>query len=203
LFASHTRCVVSGAAKRGEVTKRIGIVVVAYNAVSTLPQVLDRIPTEFRARIDHVLVGDDASQDATYLVGLGYQQSTTDLPMTVVRHERNLGYGGNQKASYRWAIEHGLDIVVLLHGDGQYAPELLPEIVAPLERGECDAVFGSRMLDRGAARRGGMPRYKYVGNRILTRVENSLAGMDLSEWHSGYRAYSTQALRQIPVRVEL
>jgi glycosyltransferase involved in cell wall biosynthesis/SAM-dependent methyltransferase len=180
------------------VTKRIGIVVVAYNAVSTLPQVLDRIPADFRTRIDHVLVGDDASQDATYLVGLGYQQSTSDLPMTVVRHERNLGYGGNQKASYRWAIEHGLDIVVLLHGDGQYAPELLPEIVAPLERGECDAVFGSRMLDPGAARRGGMPRYKYVGNRILTRIENGLAGMDLSEWHSGYRAYTAQALCQIP-----
>jgi 2-polyprenyl-3-methyl-5-hydroxy-6-metoxy-1,4-benzoquinol methylase len=180
------------------VTKRIGVVVVAYNAVSTLAQVLDRIPADFRARIDHVLVGDDASQDATYLVGLGYQQSTSDLPMTVVRHERNLGYGGNQKASYRWAIEHGLDIVVLLHGDGQYAPELLAGIVAPLERGDCDAVFGSRMLDPGAARRGGMPRYKYLGNRILTRIENSLAGMDLSEWHSGYRAYSAQALRQIP-----
>lgn len=159
---------------------------------------LDRIPTGFRARIDNVLVGDDASQDATYLVGLGYQHSTSDLPMTVVRNERNLGYGGNQKACYRWAIEHGLDIVALLHGDGQYAPELLPEIVAPLERGECDAVFGSRMLKPGEARRGGMPRYKYIGNRILTRVQNGLAGMDLSEWHSGYRAYSAQALNEIP-----
>jgi len=184
--------------RTGGVTKRIGIVVVAYNAASTLAQVLDRIPPDFRARVDHVLVGDDASQDATYLVGLGYQQLTSDLPMTVVRHERNLGYGGNQKACYRWAIDHGLDIVVLLHGDGQYAPELLPEIVAPLERGECDAVFGSRMLDPGTARRGGMPRYKYVGNRILTRIENGLAGMELSEWHSGYRAYSLPALAQLP-----
>jgi glycosyltransferase involved in cell wall biosynthesis len=178
-------------------SKKIGILVVAYNAASTLHQVLDRIPDEFAKRVEHILVCDDASQDATYLVGLGYQR-TSDLPLTVIRHPRNLGYGGNQKAGYRWAIEHGLDIVVLLHGDGQYAPEMLPEMVAPLEADECDAVFGSRMLIEGAARRGGMPLYKYVGNRILTRVENALVGMDLSEWHSGYRAYSVSALREIP-----
>ncbi len=108
---------------------RIGIVVVAYNAVSTLAQVLDRIPADFRSRIEEVLVCDDASQDSTYLVGLGYKQVVTDLPLTIVRHPRNLGYGGNQKAAYRLAIERGLDIVVLLHGDGQYAPECLPDIV--------------------------------------------------------------------------
>lgn len=178
-------------------TKKIGILVVAYNAASTLRDVLDRIPDEFAQRVEHILVCDDASQDATYLVGIGYQ-SLSDLPLTVIRHPRNLGYGGNQKAGYRWAIEHGLDIVVLLHGDGQYAPEMLPEMVAPLEADECDAVFGSRMLVEGAARRGGMPLYKYVGNRILTRVENALVGMELSEWHSGYRAYSVSALRDIP-----
>lgn len=178
-------------------TKKIGILVVAYNAASTLHEVLDRIPADFARRVEHVLVCDDASQDATYLVGLGYQ-TLTDLPLTVIRHARNLGYGGNQKAGYRWAIDHGLDIVVLLHGDGQYAPEMLPEMVAPLEADECDAVFGSRMMVKGAARRGGMPLYKYVGNRILTRVENALVGTELSEWHSGYRAYSVGALRDIP-----
>ena len=178
--------------------KRIGILVVAYNAASTLAQVLDRIPRDFAPRIDEVLVGDDHSQDSTYLVGLGYQQQSGDLPLTVVRHPRNLGYGGNQKAGYRWAIENELDIVVLLHGDGQYAPEILPDIVGPLELDKCDAVFGSRMMEPGAARRGGMPLYKYVGNRILTRFENSMAGADLSEWHSGYRAYSVDALRSIP-----
>jgi len=178
--------------------KRIGILVVAYNAVSTLAQVLDRIPREFVPRIDEILVGDDHSQDSTYLVGIGYQQHSADLPLTVIRHPRNLGYGGNQKAGYRWAMEHGLDIIVLLHGDGQYAPEILPDIVEPLERDRCDAVFGSRMMEPGAARRGGMPLYKYVGNRILTRFENSMAGADLSEWHSGYRAYSVDALRSIP-----
>jgi 2-polyprenyl-3-methyl-5-hydroxy-6-metoxy-1,4-benzoquinol methylase len=176
---------------------RIGIVVVAYNAASTLARVLDRIPPGFRSRIEEVLVCDDASQDSTYLVGLGYKQVVTDLPLTIVRHPRNLGYGGNQKAAYRLAIERGLDIVVLLHGDGQYAPECLPEIVAPLERGECDAVFGSRMMIKGAARKGGMPLYKYVGNRILTRFENRVLGTSLLEFHSGYRAYSVKALRSL------
>src|SRR5919108_5908238 len=107
--------------------KRIGILVVAYNAATTLAHVLDRIPREFVPRISEILVGDDYSQDSTYLVGLGYQQQSSELPLTVVRHPRNLGYGGNQKAGYRWAIENGLDIVVLLHSDGQYAPEFLPE----------------------------------------------------------------------------
>ncbi len=178
--------------------KRIGILIVAYNAASTLAQVLDRIPRDFVGRIDRVLVTDDASTDATYLVGLGYQQ-TTDLPLTVIRQPKNLGYGGNQKAAYRWAMEHDLDIVVLLHGDGQYAPEILPDIIEPLELDKCDAVFGSRMIDTGAARRGGMPLYKYVGNKILTRFENAVVGMDLSEWHSGYRAYSLAALHDIPL----
>ncbi len=177
---------------------RIGVLVVAYNAASALSQVLDRIPDGFRSRITKILVGDDHSSDATYLVGLGYQQITDDLPLEVIRHPRNLGYGGNQKAGYRWAIENDIDIVVLLHGDGQYAPELLPEMVGPLERGEADAVFGSRMLDPGTARAGGMPLYKWLGNRILTRLENTIAGATLSEWHSGYRAYSVDALRSIP-----
>jgi glycosyltransferase involved in cell wall biosynthesis len=179
-------------------SKRIGILVVAYNAANTLARVLDRIPADFRTRITKILVGDDASQDSTHLVALGYRQLAGDLPIEVVRHPKNLGYGGNQKAGYRWAIDQGLDIVVLLHGDGQYAPELLPEMVAPIERGQADAVFGSRMLDPGGARRGGMPRYKYVGNRILTRAENLVAGASLSEWHSGYRAYSVAALRDVP-----
>lgn len=177
---------------------RIGILVVAYNAAGTLARVLDRIPADFRDRISGILVSDDHSADATYLVGLGYQQTEPSLPLEVVRNPRNLGYGGNQKVGYNWAIEKGLDIIVMLHGDGQYAPENLPEMVAPLERGEADAVFGSRMLETGAARRGGMPLYKYVGNKALTGIENRLAGAELSEWHSGYRAYSVAALRGLP-----
>ncbi len=177
--------------------KRIGVLVVAYNAASTLAKVLDRIPAEIRPDIEEVIVSDDHSDDSTYLVGLGYQQMS-DLPITLIRQPANLGYGGNQKAGYNLAIEHGLDIVVMLHGDGQYAPESLPEIVAPLIQGEADAVFGSRIMIKGAARKGGMPLYKYVGNRILSRFENATLGTDLSEFHSGYRAYSVAALKQIP-----
>jgi len=177
--------------------KRIGILVVAYNAVNTLAKVLDRIPDSIRPDIEEVIISDDHSQDATFLVGLGYQQQS-ELPITLIRQPKNLGYGGNQKAGYELAIEHGLDIVVMLHGDGQYAPECLPEIVAPLIAGEADAVFGSRFLDKGSARQGGMPLYKYVGNRILTRFENGALGTDLSEFHSGYRAYSVSALKQLP-----
>lgn len=178
-------------------TPRIGILIVAYNAATTLAGVLDRIPDDFRSRIAEVIVSDDSSSDATYLVGLGYQQVAPDLPLTVVRNEVNLGYGGNQKVGYRLAIEHDLDIIVLLHGDGQYAPEALPDIVAPLESGEYDAVFGSRMMTPGAARKGGMPLYKWIGNRILTKAQNAMLGMDLSEFHSGYRAYRVQALKEL------
>jgi glycosyltransferase involved in cell wall biosynthesis len=178
---------------------RIGVIVLAYNAASTLADVLDRIPESFRRDIDEVLVFDDHSQDSTYLVGLGYQQLTTDLPVTIIRHPRNLGYGGNQKAAYRLASEHGLDLVVLLHGDGQYAPELLPEMVAPLLHGQADAVLGSRMMLAGAARQGGMPLYKYLGNRVLTSFENRMLGVALSEFHSGYRAYRVSVLDELPL----
>jgi glycosyltransferase involved in cell wall biosynthesis len=178
--------------------RRIGVVVVAYNASSTLGHVLDRIPDAMRARLDSVLVCDDHSQDDTYEVALRYQQAKPELPVVVVRRGVNLGYGGNQKAAYRWAIEHGLDILVLLHGDGQYAPERMETLIAPLVADECDAVLGSRMLQKGAAREGGMPLYKFVGNRILTKFSNRTVGMDLSEWHSGYRAYSVDALKSIP-----
>lgn len=184
-------------AQSTEKQPKIGILVVAYNAETTLASVLDRVPKDFRSRISEVFVCDDASGDSTYLVGLGYQQLSDDLPLRIIRHPENLGYGGNQKAGYRMAIEAGLDIVVLLHGDGQYAPECLPEIVAPLERGEADAVFGSRMMEPGNARKGGMPLYKYVGNRILTTFENRMLGTSLSEFHSGYRAYSVEALKAV------
>jgi len=177
---------------------RIGILVVAYNAATTLAATLDRIPVDFRSEIAEVIVLDDASRDDTFARGESWA-NRPDTPKTlVVRHTKNLGYGGNQKAAYALAIERGLDIVVLLHGDGQYAPELLPEMVAPLVRGECEAVFGSRMMVAGAAKHGGMPLYKRIGNRVLTRVENRLLGSDLTEFHSGYRAYSVRALRDIP-----
>ncbi|MFJ8650496.1 methyltransferase domain-containing protein [Streptomyces sp. NPDC093546] len=178
---------------------RIGVLVVAYNAESTLEKTLDRIPADFRPRIAEILILDDASHDATFTAGCRWSQLDGMPPTVVMRHTKNLGYGGNQKAGYALAAERGLDIVVLLHGDGQYAPELLPQMVEPLERGECEAVFGSRMMRPRDALRGGMPAYKWLGNRILTRLENALLGSALTEFHSGYRAYKVDALRRLPI----
>ena len=179
--------------------QRIGIFVVAYNAEATLSAVLDRIPENVAQEVSTVLVCDDASNDSTLDTALAYKRTHDNLPMHVVRHPVNLGYGGNQKFGYNLAAEMGLDIVVLLHGDGQYAPEVMLDLVAPLLVGRADAVFGSRMMQGGAARDGGMPVYKYMGNKILTKYENAMAGASLSEWHSGYRAYRVQALQQLPL----
>jgi glycosyltransferase involved in cell wall biosynthesis len=176
---------------------RIGIFVVAYNAVTTLARTLDRIPAELREMVDEIFVFDDASTDDTWLLAKGYQQVNAWKNLTVFRNPVNKGYGGNQKLGYRYASERGLDFVVLLHGDGQYAPEAMPRMLAPLLEGRADAVFGSRMMERGAARKGGMPLYKFVGNKILSAYQNRVLGMRLSEFHSGYRAYSLRALRQI------
>ena len=176
---------------------RIGILVVAYNAEAHLAATLDRIPVGFRHRISEIFVCDDASQDDTYLVGLAYKERAHDLPLTIIRNEKNLGYGGNQKAGYALAATHDLDIIVLLHADGQYAPELIPDMIAPIEDGDADAVFGSRMITRGGALKGGMPLYKFVGNKILTFFENLALGTRLSEFHSGYRAYNVHALAEL------
>lgn len=174
------------------------ILIVAYNAETTLRSVLDRIPQTVLEDYDcEVLVIDDASSDETFSTGLAYRQSRPDLPLTVLRNPENQGYGGNQKLGYFYAMAHGFDLVALVHGDGQYAPEELPRLLAPLRDGEADAVMGSRMLTPGAARKGGMPLYKLVGNRILTTVQNRLAGADLSEWHSGFRLYTVDVLRRL------
>lgn len=178
--------------------KRIAIFIVTYNAAKTLRSVLDRIPESVWNKVEEVFVFDDESQDDTYLVGIGYRELRGHTKLSVFRNEKNLGYGGNQIRGYKYAISQGYDIVALLHGDGQYAPEVLNDLFAPIEAGEADAVFGSRMLDKGGALKGGMPLYKYVGNRILTQIENAALGTSLSEFHSGYRVYSCHALKQIP-----
>jgi glycosyltransferase involved in cell wall biosynthesis/protein-L-isoaspartate O-methyltransferase len=185
-------------APRPAVSPKIMVHIVAYNAASTLARVLDRIPRELRPRLSEICVFDDASSDDTFLVGKGYQQVREMPNLQVFRNAKNRGYGGNQKLGYRYAIDHGFDIVVLLHGDGQYAPEAMSNLIQPIIDGEADAVFGSRMLEPGAARRGGMPLYKYVGNKVLTRFENAFLEMNLSEFHSGYRVYSVEALKKIP-----
>src|SRR3954466_6482307 len=180
---------------------RIGILVVAYNAQSTLRNVIQRIPAPIMEKIEEIFVFDDASSDDTHQVGrqLATEQELHDGKLSIYRNPQNLMYGGNQRKGYEYAIMHGFDIVVLLHGDGQYAPEVMQDLLTPLENGEADMVMGSRMMVKGAARRGNMPLYKYVGNKILTSIENRLIGTRLSEFHSGYRAYSVHALRNIPL----
>src|SRR5690348_6495568 len=158
--------------------QRVLVFVVAYNAETTIGEVLARIPAQLGHEYElEILVIDDASQDRTFERGAAIEQSNAlPFPLTVLRNPDNQGYGGNQKIGYHYALQNRFDFVALLHGDGQYAPECLPQLLAPLRAGEADAVFGSRMLEPGAARRGGMPLYKFVGNRILTWLENRLLG---------------------------
>ena len=178
--------------------KRIAILIVTYNAVTTLKSVLNRISRAVWNNVETVVIFDDASQDATYELALGWKAAMQTTKLHVIRNPVNLGYGGNQQSAYRYLIEQGFDVVVLLHGDGQYAPELLAHLYHPIVSGEAEAVFGSRMMpEYGGALKGGMPLYKYVGNRILTWFENQALGMNLTEFHSGYRAYSLAALREI------
>jgi glycosyltransferase involved in cell wall biosynthesis len=177
-------------------TQRVAIFVVAYNAESHIRATLERIPEDLRDHLAAIYVIDDSSSDDTAPTA---RELTDDMPLLeVFRTPYNQGYGGNQKLGYQYASRRGFDVVVLLHGDGQYAPEVLPRILAPFEDPETAAVFGSRMMTRGAARRGGMPLYKYVGNRVLTAIENRLLATDMSEFHSGYRAYRVSALDRIP-----
>ena len=177
---------------------RVGVLIVAYNAAATIDRVLGRIQPTTWDRISEVFIFDDSSGDDTVAVAARHRADQHLGKVRIFRNQVNLGYGGNQKRGYRYAIQQGFDIVVLLHGDGQYAPEVMDRLIDPIANGEADAVFGSRMLIPGAARQGGMPLYKFVGNKILTHMQNSVLGLDLSEYHSGYRAYRVSALEQTP-----
>ncbi|MEK6954519.1 MAG: glycosyltransferase family 2 protein [Candidatus Micrarchaeota archaeon] len=175
--------------------KKIAIFIPTYNAAHTLPRVIDRIPREIKKRVKEIIVIDNASPDNTYLTAIGYKQEKGLSNLNVIRNEHNLGYGGSQKKAYEYVLRKKYDIVVMLHGDAQYAPELLPKLLLPIEQGKADLVFGSRM--KGNPLGGGMPIIRYMGNKFLTWVENLVLGMDLSEYHSGYRIYSCKALRKV------
>ena len=166
-----------------------GIVVVmpAYNAARTLGETHQRIPPVVR----QVILVDDHSQDDTAALA-------SSLGLTVIRHPHNVGYGGNQKTCYMEALRSGADVVVMLHPDGQYPPELITDLVEPILKGRADFVLGSRMLVPGGAKAGGMPLWKRIANRCLTTVENGALGTDFAELHTGYRAYSADFLRTIP-----
>jgi glycosyltransferase involved in cell wall biosynthesis len=176
--------------------KRVLIFVVAYNAESTIQSVIRRIDPSLAIHDTEILIIDDSSSDRTF--SRAQETPGVPFPMTVLYNPANQGYGGNQKIGFHYAIREEFDVVALLHGDGQYAPECLNSLLEPLLQDEADAVFGSRMMSRGAALRGGMPLYKFLGNRILTTLQNWLLDTHLSEFHSGYRLYSVEALKRIP-----
>jgi glycosyltransferase involved in cell wall biosynthesis/SAM-dependent methyltransferase len=188
------------AAARQTAKPRLLILVVAYNAEKNIQSVLARVPHRLADEYHvEVLVLDDSSRDRTFERSREAQRDgSIPFRLHVLFNPVNQGYGGNQKIGYHFAIEQRFDFVALLHGDGQYAPECLPDLVRPLRDGEADAVFGSRMLERTSALRGGMPLYKYAGNRILTWFQNRMLKAALSEFHSGYRVYSVAALKKIP-----
>ncbi len=167
--------------------KKVIAVLPAYNAEKTLEQTLADIPQNW---IDEIILVDDCSQDNTV-------QLAKKLGLKVFMHNKNLGYGGNQKTCYQKALELGADIIIMIHPDHQYDPRLVPDLLLPLLRGDAGAVFGSRMMRPGGARKGGMPYWKYLANIFLTIIENIVLGLKLTEYHSGFRAYSKKALQQV------
>jgi glycosyltransferase involved in cell wall biosynthesis len=178
---------------------RLLILIVAYNHEKKIKEVLDRIPEELNVYDIEILVIDDGSHDKTFGNSMAVAANGDyAFKLTVLRNPINQGYGGNQKIGYQYAILNAFDAVALVHGDGQYAPEKLPELAKPVLDGEADAVFGSRMLLKGGALAGGMPLYKFLGNKILSWYQNAVLGTKLSEFHSGYRVYSVSALTGIP-----
>jgi glycosyltransferase involved in cell wall biosynthesis len=167
--------------------ERVVVVMPAYNAAKTLERTYNDLPKDV---VDKVILVDDVSQDETVEIA-------RQLGLEVIVHIQNKGYGGNQKTCYIKALEDGADIVVMLHPDYQYDSTLVPELIRPIQEGEADMVLGSRFLTGGTLA-GGMPLYKYVSNRFLTLAENIALGQHLSEFHTGFRAYSRQMLETIP-----
>ena len=176
---------------------RIGIFVIAYNAESHIEKTLNRIPEDVWKMLTVVYIVDDCSSDETTSKALSFNHTHSDK-IIVIRNRVNMRYGGNQKLGYQWAIDQQLDIVVMLHADGQYAPEFLEQIYTPIMKNEADVVIGSRMMTPKTALLGGMPKYKYYGNILLTKMQIALTGLQLSEYHSGYRAYRVNYLKTIP-----
>ncbi|MEI6729833.1 MAG: bifunctional glycosyltransferase/class I SAM-dependent methyltransferase [Pseudomonadota bacterium] len=180
--------------------KKALIMILAYNAEKHIASVLDRIPEKLFNNPEYeseIVVIDDCSKDATSRVAKNYIE-TSKRPIKLLRNQTNQGYGGNQKIGYNSAIENNFDAVVMVHGDGQYPPEFIDQMIEPILQGQADAVFGSRMLNKKDALAGGMPKYKFVGNIVLTTVQNLFLGSRLSEFHSGFRAYGIAALKKIP-----
>ena len=181
--------------------KKLLVLIVAYNHEKFIKSVLDRINDNlFKAYEVEVLINDDSSSDNTLNITKDYikNNSHEKKKYTILSNPVNQGYGGNQKIGFLYAIKNNFDFVALIHGDGQYAPEYLETLVEPLNDENTDAVFGSRMINKNGALKGGMPFYKFIGNKILTFYQNKLFNTNFTEFHSGYRIYKVQSLKKIP-----
>lgn len=176
--------------------RKIAIFIPAFNAASTVGKVLDRIPKNLRDSMAEIFVIDNHSTDDTSMVVIDYREQNGMHNLEVIRNPQNMGYGGSQKIAYQRCIDRGYDCVAMLHGDAQYAPELLETLIGPVVEGKADMVFGSRIS--GDPLKGGMPIIRYMGNRVLTFLQNFFLGTKLSEFHSGYRVFSVEALKSIP-----
>jgi len=174
--------------RAGKRRHKVVAVMPAYNAESTLAATLADFPV---GSVDEVILVDDGSKDRTV-------QVAREIGLTVFEHPHNRGYGGNQKTCYRQALEHGADIVVMIHPDYQYDSRVIPHAVGIIELGICDLVLGSRIRSRAEALAGGMPKYKYISNRFLTAVENIALGQNLGDFHSGFRVYRREVLERLP-----
>jgi glycosyltransferase involved in cell wall biosynthesis len=175
--------------------ENVFVVMPAYNAGATIERVFERIPDAVRQRIRRYVAVNDGSKDDTAQALARLRREFDNL--VVLDHEKNRGYGEAEKTLLRYALREGAEVAILLHSDGQYSPEKIPELLEPFDRDTADLVQGSRMLGGGALR-GGMPFYKYVSNKILTALENLAFGMRLAEYHSGYMVYSRRAMETIP-----
>lgn len=177
-------------------SKRILIFIPAFKAEKTVCSVINRIPSNIMQKTEEIAVFDNHSPDQTSRVVEEYKKEKNFSKLTVHRNTRNLFFGGNLKAGFDYAIEKDMDILVMLHSDGQYPPEKIGELINPIEKGEAHTTFGSRFL--GNPIKGGMPLWRFLGNILLTQVENLLVGIRFSEWHSGFCAYDLKILRKLP-----
>jgi glycosyltransferase involved in cell wall biosynthesis len=175
--------------------KSFAIYLPAYNAALTLPKVLDRIPQDLKSEAKLILVLDNHSADNTEKIVLDYKTKHSLPTLQVLRAPRNLGYGGSQKLAYRYCIERGIDIVCMVHADGQYAPEVLGDLLDPVMNDQADMVFGSRI--KGSPLKGGMPVHRFLGNKVLTFIQNFILRSRLSEFHSGYRIFNLSTLKRL------
>ncbi len=175
--------------------ENIYVVMPAYNAGKTIERVFSSIPEEARQRIKRFIVVDDGSTDDTKDALLRVGKDFSNL--VVLNHEKNLGYGAAEKTLLNYAVKEGVEVAILLHSDGQYTPEKIPDLIEPFYKDEADLVQGSRMLEGGALK-GGMPLYKFIANKLLTTIENWGFGMKMAEYHSGYMLYNRKTLRMIP-----